>query len=149
MLVYHLKAAQLSSKCCYLFDFDYIFNGSWVPAAVLLMRSPVLSNALAVPVAGDSHWDYWISRQCGLLDSVLVATVGTGTKMGTGLAGSSLAVLGVTQSIAMAHTSVTTNPYSLRRFLGGIPQTPSLPALILMDFGVFLVRTQLWEDGAV
>lgn len=38
---------------------------------------------------------------------------------GTGLAGSSLAVLGVTQSIAMAHTSVTTNPYSLRCFLWG------------------------------
>lgn len=81
-LVYHLKAAQLSSKCCYLFASGYIFNGCLVPAAVLLIRSPVLSNRLLVPVAGDSHWDYWISRQCGLLDSVPVATVRTGRKMG-------------------------------------------------------------------
>lgn len=81
-LVYHLKAAQLSSICHYLFASDYIFNGFLVPAAVLLVRSPVLSNALAVPVAGDSHWDYWVSRQCGLLDSVPVATVRTGTKTG-------------------------------------------------------------------
>lgn len=35
----------------------------------------------------------------------------------TGLAGSSLAVLGVTQSVAMAHTSVITNTYSPRCFL--------------------------------
>lgn len=72
---------------------------------------------------------------------------------GTGLAGSSLAVLGVTQSVAMAHTRVITNTYSLRCFLGGggevIPQTPPLPVLIPMDFGVFLSKTQLWEDGAL
>lgn len=33
-------------------------------------------------LAADSHWDYWISRQCGLLDSVPVATVRAGTKAG-------------------------------------------------------------------
>lgn len=32
--------------------------------------------------------------------------------------------------------------------MGGTPQTPSLPALIPMDFSVFLRKTQLWEDGA-
>lgn len=55
-LIYHLKAAQLPSKWCYLFALGSILNGSLVPAAALLLRSPVLSNALAVPVAADSHW---------------------------------------------------------------------------------------------
>lgn len=108
-----------------------------------LGRIPALSSAVAVPVAGDCHCDHWVSRRCGLLDSVLVATVTTGIK--TGRAGPSLAALGVTQSVAMAHASVITNTYSLRCFLG----TPSLPILIPMGFRVFLSKSQLWEDGAV
>lgn len=75
-MVYHLKAAQLSSKSCCLFAFGSIFHGYLGPAAALPVRSPVLSNA------GDTHWDYWISRQCASLDSVPVATVRTGTKTG-------------------------------------------------------------------
>lgn len=49
----------------------------------------MLSNAAAVPLAGDCGCDYWVSRQHGLLDSVPVATVRTGIK--TGQAGPSLA----------------------------------------------------------
>lgn len=54
----------------------------------------MLSTALAVPAAGDSHWHYWISRQCGLLDSVSGCNTENWQEDGTGLAGSSLAVLG-------------------------------------------------------
>lgn len=52
-------------------------------------RIPVLSSAAAVPVAGDRHCDYWVSRRRGLLDAVPLATVRTGIK--TGPAGPSLA----------------------------------------------------------
>lgn len=45
-----------------LFTFDYFYlfcNGYLVPAAIVLVgalgRIPVLSNAVAVPVAGDRH----------------------------------------------------------------------------------------------
>lgn len=89
-LVYHPKVAQLSSKSCYfffskscyLFALGCIFHGCLVPAAVLLLSSPVLSSVLAVPVAGDTHWHFWVSRQCALLHSVPVATVRAGTETG-------------------------------------------------------------------
>lgn len=66
-LVYHLKAAQLFSKRCYLFAFGSLFlMDIWSQLQFCwsgpLGRIPALSNAAAVPVAGDCHWDYWVSR---------------------------------------------------------------------------------------
>lgn len=75
-------------------SFDYIFlMDIWSQLQFCwsgpLGRIPMLSNTAAVPIAGDQHCDYWVSRQRGLLDSVPVATVRTGIK--TGPAGPSLA----------------------------------------------------------
>lgn len=105
----------------------------------------MLSRALAVPVAGDTHWHYCISRQCGLLDSVLVATVRTGTNAGQAWLVLPWQCWGDSEWSYASPQCHNKHLFPEVLLGGATPQTPALPVLILMDFGVFLSKSQLWE----
>lgn len=92
-LVYHLEAAWLFSKCCYLLLIIFICFVMDIWSQLPLCWLGPWPDPCAEQCSGSdllvTVTDYWVSRRRGLLDAVPLATVRTGIK--TGPAGPSLA----------------------------------------------------------